>query len=152
LKENLDGGSGQAGHVVDSDSAETKEWVDSLQAVVREGGPLRGLYLVRELEEQLRRQGIRSSVQQYSAYLNTIPLSRQGPYPGDLALEEKITSIIRWNALAMVVREFFEVDRHHIAVAAIAELVREGLLDAKIQQAAITRYGVNVERAAPWTI
>jgi pyruvate dehydrogenase E1 component len=51
-----------------------------------------------------------------------------------------------------VLREFFEVDRRHIAVAAIAELVREGLLDAKIQQAAITRYGVNVERAAPWTI
>jgi pyruvate dehydrogenase E1 component len=51
-----------------------------------------------------------------------------------------------------VLREFFEVDRCHIAVAAIAELVREGLLDAKIQQAAITRYGVDVERAAPWTI
>jgi pyruvate dehydrogenase E1 component len=51
-----------------------------------------------------------------------------------------------------VLREFFEVDRRHIAVAAIAELVREGLLDAKIQQAAITHYGVDVERAAPWTI
>ena len=51
-----------------------------------------------------------------------------------------------------VLREFFEIDRRHIAVAAIAELVREGLLDAKIQQAAITRYGVNVERSAPWTI
>jgi pyruvate dehydrogenase complex dehydrogenase (E1) component len=104
LNENLDGGSGQDAPVVDADSVETKEWVDSLQAVVREGGPQRGLYLVKELEEQLRRRGIRSSVQQYSA------------------------------------------------VAAIAELVREGLLDAKIQQAAITRYGVNVERAAPWTI
>jgi pyruvate dehydrogenase E1 component len=90
--------------VADADSVETKEWVDALQAVVREGGPQRGLYLVNELEEQLRRQGIRSSVQPYSAYLNTIPLNRQGPYPGDLALEEKITSIIRWNALAMVVR------------------------------------------------
>jgi pyruvate dehydrogenase E1 component len=51
-----------------------------------------------------------------------------------------------------VLREFIEVDRRHIAVAAIAKLVREGLLDAKIQQAAIARYGVNVERAAPWTI
>jgi pyruvate dehydrogenase E1 component len=49
-------------------------------------------------------------------------------------------------------REFFEVDRRHIAVAAIAELVREGVLDARIQKAAITRYAINVERAAPWTI
>jgi pyruvate dehydrogenase E1 component len=51
-----------------------------------------------------------------------------------------------------VLREFFEVDRRHIAVAAIAELVREGLLDARIQQAAITRYAVDAERAAPWSI
>jgi pyruvate dehydrogenase E1 component len=49
-------------------------------------------------------------------------------------------------------REFFEVDRRHIAIAAIAELVREGVLDAKIQQAAITRYAVDAERVAPWTI
>jgi pyruvate dehydrogenase E1 component len=49
-------------------------------------------------------------------------------------------------------REFFEMDRRHIAVAAIAELVRGGRLDARIQQAAITRYEVNAERAAPWTM
>jgi pyruvate dehydrogenase E1 component len=49
-------------------------------------------------------------------------------------------------------REFFEVDRRHIAIAAITELVREGRLDAGIQQAAIIRYAVNVERAAPWTV
>jgi len=104
LSENLNGCPDQTDQVADADSVETKEWLDSLEAVVREGGPQRGLYLVNELEQQLRRQGIRSSVQPYSAYLNTIPLSRQGPYPGDLALEEKLTSIIRWNALAMVVR------------------------------------------------
>jgi pyruvate dehydrogenase E1 component len=49
-------------------------------------------------------------------------------------------------------REFFEVDRRHIAIAAITELVREGGLDAGIQRAAIIRYAVNVERAAPWTV
>jgi pyruvate dehydrogenase E1 component len=49
-------------------------------------------------------------------------------------------------------RDFFEVDRRHIAIAAITELVREGRLHASIQQDAITRYAVNVDRAAPWTI
>jgi pyruvate dehydrogenase E1 component len=51
-----------------------------------------------------------------------------------------------------VLQEFFEVDRRHIAIAAIAELVREGVLDARIHKAAIIRYSVNVERAAPWMI
>ena len=100
MSENLNGGSGHVEHVADADSVETKEWVDSLLAVMREGGAQRGLYLVNELQEQLRRQGIRPSIHPYSAYLNTIPLNRQGPYPGDLALEERIASIVRWNALA----------------------------------------------------
>jgi pyruvate dehydrogenase E1 component len=129
LSEHLNGGSGHADHVADADSVETKEWVDSLLAVVREGGPQRGLYLVNELQEQLRRQGIRSPVQPYSAYLNTIPLDRQGPYPGDLALEEKITSIVRWNALAMVVRAnqaYGELGGHIASYASAAEIFEVG--------------------------
>jgi pyruvate dehydrogenase E1 component len=129
LSENLIGGRDQSDHVADADSVETKEWLDSLQAVVREGGPQRGLYLVNELEQQLRREGIRSSVQPYSAYLNTIPLDRQGPYPGDLALEEKITSIIRWNALAMVVRAnqaYSELGGHIASYASAAEIFEVG--------------------------
>jgi pyruvate dehydrogenase E1 component len=129
LSGNLDGGSDQEGRAADTDSIETKEWVDSLQAVVREGGPQRGLYLVSELAEQLRRQGIRSSGRPYSAYLNTIPLDRQGLYPGDLALEEKITSIIRWNALAMVVRAnqaYGELGGHIASYASAAEIFEVG--------------------------
>jgi pyruvate dehydrogenase E1 component len=129
LSENLIGGRDQLDQVADADSAETKEWLDSLDAVVREGGPQRGLYLVNELEQQLRRQGIGSSVQPYSAYLNTIPLSRQGPYPGDLALEERITSIIRWNALAMVVRAnqaYGELGGHIASYASAAEIFEVG--------------------------
>jgi pyruvate dehydrogenase E1 component len=129
LNENSNAGSGQAGHVVDADSVETKEWVESLQAVVREGGPQRGRFLVNELEEQLRRQGIRCAAQPYSAYLNTIPLDRQGSYPGDLALEEKITSIIRWNALAMVVRanhSYGELGGHIASYASAAEIFEVG--------------------------
>jgi pyruvate dehydrogenase E1 component len=129
LNENLDAGSGQPDHAVDADPVETKEWVESLQAVVREGGAQRGRFLVNELEEQLRRQGIRRAVQPYSAYLNTIPLDRQGSYPGDLALEEKITSIIRWNALAMVVRanhSYGELGGHIASYASAAEIFEVG--------------------------
>ena len=75
-----------------------------MDVVIREVGPDRALFLLNELEEQLRSRGIRSSVQPYSAYRSTIPVDKQGAYPGDLAMEERITSIIRWNALAMVVR------------------------------------------------
>jgi pyruvate dehydrogenase E1 component len=49
-------------------------------------------------------------------------------------------------------RAFFEVDRHHITVAAISELVREGRLDRSILQSAITRYALDGERSAPWTV
>jgi pyruvate dehydrogenase E1 component len=49
-------------------------------------------------------------------------------------------------------REFFEVDRRHIAVAAISELARQGRLDRSILQSAITRYALDVERNAPWTV
>jgi pyruvate dehydrogenase E1 component len=127
--EHSNGGPDQTDHAADVDSVETKEWVDSLRAVVRECGPQRGLYLVNELEEQLRRQGIRSSVQPYSAYRNTIPLERQGPYPGDLALEERITSIVRWNALAMVVRanhNYGELGGHIASYASAAEIFEVG--------------------------
>jgi pyruvate dehydrogenase complex dehydrogenase (E1) component len=62
LSDNWNGGSGQVDPVADVDSVETKEWIDSLQPVVRECGPQRGLYLLNELEEHLRHQGIRSSV------------------------------------------------------------------------------------------
>ncbi len=123
-------GPGQdAARPVDVDPTETQEWRDSLDCVIRENGPERGLFLLRQLEEQLRRQGIRSSVQPYSAYRNTIPLEKQGAYPGDLALEERITSIIRWNALAMVVRANHahgELGGHIASYASAAEMFEVG--------------------------
>ena len=123
-------GPGQdAARPVDVDPIETQEWRDSLECVIRENGPERGLFLLHELEEQLRRQGIRASVQPYSAYRNTIPLEKQGGYPGDLALEERITSIIRWNALAMVVRAnmaYGELGGHIASYASAAEMFEVG--------------------------
>jgi pyruvate dehydrogenase E1 component len=114
---------------IDSDPAETQEWVESLNSVIREVGTERALFLLNELEEQVRRKGLRSSTQPYSAYRNTIPVGRQGPYPGDLQLEERITSIIRWNALAMVVRAnqaYGELGGHIASYASAAEIFEIG--------------------------
>src|ERR1035438_8059859 len=84
--------------LTDSDPTETREWVAALDSVICEVGPERALYLLDELDEQMRRRGVRSSNRPFSAYRNTISVDKQGPYPGDLALEERLTSVIRWNA------------------------------------------------------
>jgi pyruvate dehydrogenase E1 component len=97
--------------------------------VIKEEGTDRALFLLDELEEQLRRRGVRASVQPYSAYRNTIPVDRQGPYPGDLAMEERITSLIRWNALAMVARAnqaYGELGGHIASYASAAEIFEVG--------------------------
>ena len=81
------------------------------------------------LEEQAQQRGIVANVPPYSAYRNTIPLEQQAPYPGDLALEERITSIIRWNALAMVVRAnvaYGELGGHIASYASAAEIFEVG--------------------------
>jgi pyruvate dehydrogenase E1 component len=114
---------------IDSDPIETREWIESLDSVIQENGPERALFLLNELEEQMRRKGLRSSIQPYSAYRNTIPVARQGPYPGDLGMEERITSVIRWNALAMVVRAnqaHGELGGHIASYASAAEIFEVG--------------------------
>ena len=121
--------SGHAGHPVDADPTETREWVESLESVLRAAGPERALFLLNELEDQLRQKGLRASVQPYSAYRNTIPVEMQGAYPGDLELEERITSVMRWNALAMVVRAnqaYGDLGGHIASYASAAEIFEVG--------------------------
>jgi len=115
--------------VADADPDETREWLQALEDVVRVAGHDRALVLLRLLEEQAQERGIVANVPPYSAYRNTIPLERQGAYPGDLALEERITSIIRWNALAMVVRAnvaYGELGGHIGSYASAAEIFEVG--------------------------
>jgi pyruvate dehydrogenase E1 component len=114
---------------VDTDPEETREWLDALDAVVRVAGHERALLLLRLLEEQAQQNGIVANVPPYSAYRNTIPLEQEGPYPGDHELEERITSIIRWNALAMVVRANMasgELGGHISSYASAAEIFEVG--------------------------
>ncbi len=83
---------------------ETREWIDSLDYVLQHSGPERALELVQGLATELRRRGVTVPYALTTPYINTIPAELQPPYPGDRDLERRIKSIIRWNAMAMVVR------------------------------------------------
>ncbi|MGE0873524.1 MAG: alpha-ketoglutarate dehydrogenase [Burkholderiales bacterium] len=113
----------------DLDEVQTREWIESLEAVVRENGSERALYLLEQLKTHAADLGLATNTQPYSAYRNTIPLEKQGHYPGDLALEERITAIVRWNALAMVMRAnraSGELGGHVASYASAAEIFEIG--------------------------
>src|SRR3989337_3368139 len=88
----------------DSDSLETQEWLDALEAVLEREGPERAHFLLERLIEKARRSGAYIPFSANTAYLNTIPAHLEERSPGDAALEERIRSYCRWNALVMVGR------------------------------------------------
>ena len=91
--------------VVDLNPQETAEWVESLDQVIDEAGPLRAAYLLEKLTAHARNNGAELPLHLNTPYVNTIPASEEAPYPGDRAIERRIKSLIRWNAMAMVVRQ-----------------------------------------------
>jgi pyruvate dehydrogenase E1 component len=88
----------------DIDAQETQEWLDALEAVLENEGVDRAHYLLERLIEKARRSGAYLPYSANTAYLNTIPLTRQPRFPGERATERRIRSFIRWNAMAMVVQ------------------------------------------------
>lgn len=88
----------------DPDPAETQEWIDSVSAVIQNDGPERAHQLLQGMVEVTRRAGAHLPFAPTTEYINTIPPHMEAKSPGDHALEWKIRSIIRWNAMAMVVR------------------------------------------------
>ncbi|WP_341502949.1 pyruvate dehydrogenase (acetyl-transferring), homodimeric type [Gallaecimonas sp. GXIMD4217] len=88
----------------DVDPQETREWLDALQAVMEEEGADRAHFLMESLADQARRNGAHLPFDATTAYINTIPAGQEPEMPGDQAMERRIRSIIRWNALAMVLR------------------------------------------------
>ena len=88
----------------DVDSLETQEWLDALAAVLDREGPVRAHYLLERLTDLARRSGAHIPFSPNTAYLNTIPVGLEPTQPGNLELEARIRSIIRWNAMAMVVK------------------------------------------------
>ena len=88
----------------DSDPQETREWLDSLEYVLQQHGVERSTYLFERLRDRLGERGAPVSEPFNTPYVNTIPASRQPLYPGNLEIERRIRSMIRWNAMAMVVK------------------------------------------------
>src|SRR3954454_5246225 len=88
----------------DRDTEETAEWQASLDAVVRNAGPERAVYLMRRVHEFAARSGMSLPGLLSSEYINTVPASAQPEFDGDLKMESRITALNRWNAAAVVTR------------------------------------------------
>ncbi len=113
-------------HQPDIDPQETQEWLDSLDAVLENEGIERAHFLLERLIDKARRSGAYLPYSARTAYLNTIPVQREQPFPGDLAMERRIRSFARWNAMAMVVqanRIASELGGHIASFASSATLV-----------------------------
>jgi pyruvate dehydrogenase E1 component len=89
---------------VSGDVGEAAEWAESLDDVLHREGPERVRQLLVMLQEQAYRRGVTIPFTANTPYINTIPVDQQPRYPGNRDLERRIKSVIRWNAMAMVVR------------------------------------------------
>src|SRR5262249_46028377 len=89
---------------IDSEE-EVSEWLQAFDEVVDGEGTRRGCELLTALMDRARESGVKVPVQLNTPYANTIPVEQEVPYPGDRALERRIKSLIRWNAMAMVHRQ-----------------------------------------------
>jgi pyruvate dehydrogenase E1 component len=114
---------------VDPDPQETREWLDALNEVVAREGEGRARYLLQRLMESARGMGVDAPRGLNTPYRNSIPLEKQAPFPGDLSIESRLTAIVRWNALAMVVRAnraSAELGGHIASYASAADLFEVG--------------------------
>src|SRR5215217_2072550 len=115
----------------DTDPLETAEWRESLDSVLEFEGPERAHYLLDALVDEARRQGAPVPYSATTPYLNTIPPERQAPHPGDRAIEHRIRSYIRWNAVAIVLRankESSELGGHIASFQSAATLYDTGFM------------------------
>jgi pyruvate dehydrogenase E1 component len=113
----------------DLDPEETREWLESIEFVLREEGPERAHYLLERLIDHTRRSGAYLPFRPNTAYVNTIAVGAQPEYPGDRAIERRIEAFIRWNAMAMVVlanRKSSEYGGHISSYASSATLYEVG--------------------------
>ena len=114
---------------LDPDPAETAEWREAFVALAAHGGPSRARFMLDELVRLARSQQLDWRPDLNTPYINTIPAAAQPPFPGDLALEERLASLMRWNALAMVARAnkaYGELGGHIASYASAADLFEVG--------------------------
>ncbi|RZL65264.1 MAG: alpha-ketoglutarate dehydrogenase [Variovorax sp.] len=113
----------------DADPAETAEWRDAFISLVQTQGAARAREILDGLATLARQQRIGWQPELCTPYVNTIPVDAQAPFPGDLAMEERLASLMRWNALAMVVRanhSYGELGGHIASYASAADLFETG--------------------------
>lgn len=89
---------------VDADPSETREWLDAIESVLKNSGAERVSELIQRISEHAALSGVSPNYSLNTPYRNTIPAHDEAPLPGDLFMERRIRSLVRWNALVMVLR------------------------------------------------
>lgn len=89
---------------ISQEEVENQEWMYSLDYVLQNGGPKRVIEILQQLQIRAHKSGVEVPFTANTPYINTIPREKQPPFPGDREIERRIKSLIRWNAMAMVVR------------------------------------------------
>jgi pyruvate dehydrogenase E1 component len=113
----------------DFDIQETEEWLEALESVSKARGPERVRFILNRLIQKSYQSGIRLPFTANTPYINTIPIEKQPVYPGNRKIERRIKSLIRWNAMAMVVRankHFAGIGGHISTYASAATLYEVG--------------------------
>ncbi|EHP41145.1 2-oxoacid dehydrogenase subunit E1 [Cupriavidus basilensis OR16] len=116
-----------------TDPQELQEWCDALDGVLsawgQQQGKERACAILDALLAHARKHRLQWRPEQVTPYLNTVPVEAQPAYPGDLAMEQRLSAILRWNALAMVVRAnqaHGELGGHIASYASAADLFEVG--------------------------
>ena len=89
---------------VDKDPVETEDWIEAINSVLKTGGVERAQFILQKLSVEVTETGAQLPYALNTPYRNTIPVAKEARMPGDLFLERSIRSLIRWNAMAMVMR------------------------------------------------
>jgi pyruvate dehydrogenase E1 component len=113
----------------DADPAETREWLEAFDALVAAEGRERATFLLRKLLDHARARRVPLPPVLNTPYKNSVSLAYQPQFPGNLELESRISAIVRWNALAMVVRAnraHPELGGHIASYASAADLFEVG--------------------------
>ncbi len=113
----------------DSDPGETQEWLDALAVLTTQGGTARARYMLDRLAARARELGVGWQAELITPYANTIGVAQQASFAGHLEMEQRVASVLRWNALAMVVRAnqaHGELGGHIASYASAADLFEVG--------------------------
>src|SRR3954454_24957040 len=91
-------------HAPDVDPLESAEWVEALEAVIRNDGPDRARELLKEVFADARLRGLHPAGDLSTPYVNSIPVDNEVTIPGDAEIEHRLRSLVRWNAIALVLQ------------------------------------------------